>query len=601
MCGIFGVWQGDGRPVDTGALVRATAALRHRGPDDEGYLIADTHRGTAVAASGDDTSPELGLPHVGRVVPGDLAFGFRRLSILDLSPAGHQPMASADGRFWLVFNGEIYNYVELRHELEGMGHSFRSGSDSEVLLAAHAAWGRDCLARLNGMWAFAIWDVRERTLFLSRDRFGIKPLLYARVGQTIAFSSEAKALLAAGIVPFAPDEKQLQRFLETGLMPSPSRGETFFANIAAVPPAHSLLISRASVELVRYWSIPHAETDAETDVSTDRAIEEYSDLFHDAVRLNLRADVPVGTCLSGGLDSSSIVASIARAGRIDQRTFSAVYDSDGRWNEREQIDRVLRSVDVQAVFTRPTRESLWEDLPALAHSQEEPFETTSIFAQWCVMRAARQAGVTVLLDGQGADEILAGYQDTAFPSYALDTLLRDGPGAGLRAMREYGVRLPALVRAFAHRFPTDARYRNLDELLRYQMTERLPLLLRYEDRSSMAFSIEARVPFLDHRLVEYVFRSAAGLRVRDGWSKWLQRKAIDGALPSVVVWSRDKIGFETPQSDWLRASGRELAEWKGEAARRLDVDRHWRGPAAIWRVVSATAWLRAMENGATIY
>lgn len=591
MCGIFGVWQRDGRQIDAAAVVRATRAIRHRGPDDEGYLLANTRLGTAVAAAGDETTAELRLPRIESGPASDLAFGFRRLSILDLSPAGHQPMVSEDGRYWLIFNGEIYNYVELRGELAARGHRFRSGSDSEVLLAAYAEWGRECLTRFNGMWAFAIWDVRERTLFLSRDRFGIKPLLYARNGETIAFASEAKALLAAGVVPFAASDKALRRFLASGAMPSPSEGATFFANIHAVPPAHSLIVTRERTELVRYWSIP----DAEETTPVDRAIDEYRDLFHDAVRVHLRADVPVGTCLSGGLDSSSVVAAVARGGAVDQRTFSAVYESSGRWNEREQVERVIRSVDVEPTLIVPARETLWNDLPAMARHQEEPFASTSIFAQWCVMRAARNAGVTVLLDGQGADEVLAGYQRTVFPMHVLDSFRR-GPRAGLRAMREYGVGASALLRAFAHRLPIAAQYRTLDELLRYSVIEDLPHLLRHEDRNSMAFSIEARVPFLDHRLVEYVFRRAGAHRVRNGWSKWIQRKAIDGALPHEVVWSREKIGFETPQSEWLRASASEVAEWKREAAQRFEVDRYWRDDAGIWRAISAAAWLRACED-----
>ena len=189
MCGIFGIWQRDGQPVDLAAVRQATALLRHRGPDDEGYLLADTRGGSAIACAGDDTDPRLGLPHIAPTrasQPCDLAFGFRRLAILDLSPAGHQPMSSPDGRFWLIFNGEVYNYLELREELRGFGHGFRSGSDSEVILAAYAQWGPECLARFNGMWALAIWDRVERSLFLARDRFGVKPLYYAADGSAFA-------------------------------------------------------------------------------------------------------------------------------------------------------------------------------------------------------------------------------------------------------------------------------------------------------------------------------------------------------------------------------------------------------------------------------
>src|SRR5687768_11732557 len=244
MCGIVGIWNRDGRPVSVDALTRATSAIRHRGPDDEGYVLIDTRDGRVVSCGGADTNPDLALPDIGqfRGERFDLAFGFRRLSILDLSPAGHQPMRSHDGRLWIVFNGEIYNYRELREELRGLGHEFQSGTDTEVILAAYAQWGERCVDRFNGMWGFALWDSSRRELFVSRDRFGIKPMLYTVEGSTFAFASEQKALVASGLVPFAPRADALVEFVALGRMTGTRAGETFLENLSSLPPAHRAVI-----------------------------------------------------------------------------------------------------------------------------------------------------------------------------------------------------------------------------------------------------------------------------------------------------------------------------------------------------------------------
>ncbi len=424
MCGIFGIWQRDGRPVDLAAVRQATTLLRHRGPDDEGYLLADTRGGSALACAGDDTDPRLGLPHIAQLgtpfagQPCDLAFGFRRLAILDLSPAGHQPMSSPDGRFWLIFNGEVYNYLELRDELRGFGHDFRSGSDSEVILAAFAQWGPECLARFNGMWALAIWDRVERSLFLARDRFGVKPLYYAADGGAFRFASEIKALVGRHGLAFKPSTAAIYDYLAGALLPDPQDGQTFFEGVRSLPPGRWLMVHqdrRDRAALLGFVSGPRRRNDTDPTAVAAR----YRELFVDAVRLRLRSDVAVGTCLSGGVDSSSIVCAINQLIMKDgvaaeqigrrQKTFSAVYDTEGRYNERPHIERVLQATGAEGNFTVPTWESLRDDLARLVWHQDEPFLSTSIFAQWCVMRLAHERGITVLLDGQGADEQLGGY------------------------------------------------------------------------------------------------------------------------------------------------------------------------------------------------
>jgi asparagine synthase (glutamine-hydrolysing) len=595
------MWRRDGGPIRLDALRRATDSLRHRGPDDEGYLLADTRSGRVELCGGPATAPELNLPRLESFAGQhfDLAFGFRRLSILDLSPAGHQPMPDGAGRLWLIFNGEVYNYVELREELRGRGYDFQSGTDTEVLIAAYREWGPECLHRFNGMWAFATWDRKARQLFLARDRFGVKPLYTTDGGSLFAFSSEIKALLAAGAVPFKPRPEAVAPYVSQGLMPSHMRGETFFSGVRQVPGGYSVTVSPDRTEARRWWRLPTAGESAQE--AGEGEAEQYASLFEDAVRVHLRADVPVGTCLSGGVDSSSIVAvgghlmrtehavSLERLGER-QQTFSAVYGEDAPWDETHYIEAVLGRTHSAGNPVHPTSEGMWEDLERLVWHQDEPFASTSIFAQWCVMRRARERGVTVLLDGQGADETLGGYRPYAarLSELLLAGRVVEAARVASDIRRVTGVNsLPTLARALAVALPRPvlralrrsraggaaagsglapgmlaylagegtvdyADERNLSRhLAQLTLETSLPALLRYEDRNSMAFSIEARVPFLDHRLVEYLFTEAAPLRIHRGWTKWVQRRAVEGLLPEEVVWRRDKVGFETPEARWL--------------------------------------------------
>lgn len=656
MCGIFGIWNRDGAPVDVRALGRATTSLRHRGPDDEGYLLVDTRSGRTVLCGGDDTMPALGLPRLDTFAGDrfDLAFGFRRLSILDLSPAGHQPMSGADRRHWIVFNGEIYNYLDLRRELESLGHGFRTGTDTEVVLAAYAQWGASCLNRLRGMFAFAIWDSARSRIWLARDRFGIKPLYWTREAGTVRFASELKALLASG-VPFSPSAPAIASYLQAGTMPSAREGKTFCDGIESIPAAHNAAISSEDIDVRRYWTLPEPDPRPLPD-SELRA--RYAEVLTDAIRMHLRADVAVGTCLSGGLDSSSIVALNGRLMRqehplalerlgVHQQTFSAVYDSEGAWNERIHIDKVAAATGAAANFVVPDAGGLWRDLDDLVWHQDEPFTTTSIFAQWCVMRLARERGVTVLLDGQGADEVLGGYHTSH--AYFLRDHLRGGhltqalrmvsaasksSGTDLRGTltKEILRRIPLATRIIQRRREINRRSRAqslplmqaLQEadghdvrLLEHRgsheylasnvLDDPLPLLLRYEDRNSMAFSIEGRVPFLDHELVELVFRHGGAARMRHGWTKWLQRVTVEDILPRDITWRRDKVGFATPERDWLAGSDALSSAFESSPEVCLYVDVQ-RARAAMrrgslergfaWRTICLAAWLRVFRERA---
>lgn len=658
MCGIFGIWQVDGKSVDLAMARQATTTLRHRGPDDEGYLLVNTQTNRNVVCGGSDTNPDLKLPAIDSFY-GDsfnLAFGFRRLAILDLSSAGHQPMMRDHGRFWIVFNGEIYNYLELRAELTGYGHDFQTGTDTEVILAAYQQWGPECLERFNGMWAFALWDHQEQRLFIARDRFGIKPLYYINDSQKFTFASEIKALVGQHGLRFEPDDQAIYRYLVGGVLPSSQQGQTFFKGVQSLPPGHWMAIQSGNLTMRRYWLLSTTTNGLSGHDPVD-LVEQYRELLIDSVQLRLRSDVPVGTCLSGGLDSSSIVCiinqSMAGEGLATeqlgsrQKTFSAVYETAGRYNERDYIERVLQATQADGHFVFPAGERLHNDLKRLIWHQDEPFPTTSIFAQWCVMNMARECGIIVLLDGQGADELLGGYRP--FTQFLGDLIRRAKIArvlAEARAIQRHtGLSMSyLLIRALAWQFPSywadilrrqyaksqiDLAVLNRDFVAQrtpetivdwrpwidHYTLERhlqnlvrettLPDLLRFEDRNSMAFSVEARVPYLDYRLVQFAFGEASCWRIHQGWTKWPLRQAMVGLVPDEIVWRKEKVGFETPEADWIRqwlhsepdlfnndALSREYLEL-GTVRKRLASWLEMGGDTKpIWRWINLELWLR---------
>jgi asparagine synthase (glutamine-hydrolysing) len=623
MCGIFGVWQQQGS-VNADALARATTAIRHRGPDDEGYLLVRTRDGQMELCGGSDTNPALGLPPLRAQAceSFDLAFGFRRLSILDTSPAGHQPMASRDGKCWLVFNGEIYNYVELRDELSRHGHEFRTGTDTEVVLAAYRQWGKDCLLRFIGMWAFALYDAEARQMFLARDPFGIKPLYYASDERRFVFASEIKALFAYGGVGRNVNPQRLYDYLTSGL--TEHSAETLFAEINQIPPAHSLIVpldETSRMRRERYWQI---DLDRHLDISFDEAALHLRELFLENVRLHLRSDVPVGAALSGGIDSSSIVMGMRRVEpRLALHTISYVAD-DPAVSEERWVDIVADAANSAAHKTQPDAAELVSELDQLIKTQDEPFGSTSIYAQYRVFRRAREAGITVMLDGQGADEMLAGYR--SYFTARLASLLSQGRllranrlagrAAGLSDMKRkqlligagamllpsfigQGRVLPSSLRQLARRagllngsstltalnnvwFTSRGaapwRYTNghrrdfLQKTLHSTLVETsLPMLLRYEDRNSMAHSIESRVPFLTTSMAEFILALPEEYLIApDATSKAVFRHAMRGIVPDSILDRKDKIGFATPERNWLAA----LSPWvdsvlQSEAAEHL--------------------------------
>jgi asparagine synthase (glutamine-hydrolysing) len=577
MCGIAGFL---GAPGPALAAVRDWGeCLAHRGPDDLGVAVLG----------------EGGL-HVGRdaarITPDSRAvLWHRRLSILDLSPAGWQPMSSADGRHHLILNGEIYNYLELRAELEKEGVRFHSRSDTEVLLEGWRRWGADVLPRLTGMFAFALLDTVERRLVLARDPFGIKPLLHASWPGGFAFASEPKALLLLPQVSRRVNAQRVYDYLRFGL--TDHGGESMLEAIRSLAPGHWMevpLDEPLPGVPVRYWASDPTRRFAGT---FEQAADELRARFVESVRLHLRSDVPVGAALSGGVDSSAIVAAMrALEPDLELHAFSYVADdpvlSEERWVE-------LAAGASRAIVhkTRASAGDLLADLGPLLAAQDEPFGSTSIYAQHRVFRLAREHGIKVMLDGQGADELLGGYH--TFAAARLASLVRRGqlaaavdfarravraPGRGPLLLWAGEFLIPPVVQApfrrlvgqeltpawmdrrwFAARGvrlqPAKYTFGASHEVLREQLVRAtthssLPMLLRYEDRNSMAHSIESRVPFLTAGLADFILSLPEEYLVdRDGVSKAVFRRAMRGLVPDAILDRRDKIGFATPEHEWL--------------------------------------------------
>jgi len=597
------------------ALSPMSDVVRHRGPDDEGFVaFLGEHLDPAVFGGADTPAachatahrylPESDIParRDGTLV----ALGHRRLSIIDLSHTGHQPMCSPDRNAWIVYNGEVYNHIELRAELERLGHRFASHSDTEVMLAAYEQWGPACLERFNGMFAFVLVDRARRRVLAARDRFGVKPLYYwVAPDGTIALASEIKQFTALPGWRAAMNGQRAYDFLAWGMCEHTD--ETLFAGVRQVRGGEAVELDldalrstppSAGARLpVRAWYELRPRTIVG---SLSETAADFRELLIDSVRLRLRADVPVGSCLSGGLDSSSIVClmnDLLRTERAEglQRTFSAITDV-ARYDERRYVDEVVRAINLEAHQVHPQLPDLFGAVDRITWHQDEPFGSTSIYAQWHVFKLAADHGVKVMLDGQGADESLAGYH-VFFGSRlaALARRLRVGEllkevGA-LRQLHGYGNvwsirqalgalaprRLTGVLRGFGDTGSLEPAWLDvdrlgaralhpLDELEGFArnsvealseaqlLRTSLPMLLHWEDRDSMAHSVEARVPFLDYRLVEFALGLPEHYKIHRGVTKRVLREAMSGILPELVRTRTDKLGFQTPEEEWMRSS-----------------------------------------------
>ncbi len=598
MCGIAGTVGG--AAPDRALLTRMAGAMAHRGPDGEG-VWTDSVAGLA----------------------------FRRLAIIDLDPRSNQPLHL--GRWHLVFNGEIYDYRERRAELERLGHRFVTEGDGEVLLHAWAEWEEQALERVNGMFAFAVWHDERRELTLCADPFGEKPVYWCRDGERLAFASDVRALRLAVPSIGPPADGALGPFLALGLMPPVDA--SFFAGVHRLPGAHVLRFAGGRVDVRRYWTPRPVDVPAHY----PDAVARLRELLVDSIRLRLRSDVPVGTSLSGGVDSSAVVALAGRlAAGATRHAFTAGFPGYERdeWAHAARVARAAGVVEHHRV--QPAGDELLRDLPALVRDQEEPFGSLSIYAQWRVFRAARDAGVTVLLDGQGGDELFGGYPGAA--GWALRArgarpvaraLLAGGHARG-DVLRAIGSELLPRAAAHRHRRGLASAYVARDvadaavrveppvvpgsehgsplrrELMRQSFHTSLPQLLRYADRDSMAHSREVRLPLLDRRIAEFALSAPPEYLIGAGVTKRILRDAVRDVVPREILARRDKVGFEPPQARWLAApaavelAAEVLLDPASRAAGLYDLAaveadvraRSWRDPAALWRALNVALWLR---------
>jgi asparagine synthase (glutamine-hydrolysing) len=563
MCGIAGIIQAGTGAFDQLHIKQMTDTLAHRGPDGEGFWQS----------------------------PGkQVLFGHRRLAIIDPGPAAAQPMHYRD-RYTIVYNGEIYNYLELRQELQKQGYHFSTRSDTEVILAAYDYYGEECVEQFDGMFSLAIWDEEEKEFFAARDRFGEKPFFYTLHSGHFYFASEMKAFWAAGI-PKKATLKMLFNFITIGYTDNPANpAETFFENIFKLPAASRLYYDPATrhLEISKYWEIDPSRINE--NISDEQAIEKFNELFTKSVNKRFRSDQMVGTSLSGGLDSSSIIAYShdLRSASNSHTCLTAIFPGYEK-NESGPASKVAASFGLHHFTTTMAADGLVDDLQKLIDHQEEPFGSSSIYAQYKVYELARQHGIRSLLDGQGADEILAGYP-RYYKWYWQELFIhrRLARSRELKYARQNGVRekfgfnnmiaslLPefasvfleqqyllhalqheGLTKEFTRAQSKEAYYTapsvtGLNDALFFStFTHGLEELLRYADRNSMAHGCEIRLPYLDHQLVEFVFNLPSSFKIRQGWTKWLLRKAVDPRLPSEIAWRKDKIGFEPPQFEWMQ-------------------------------------------------
>jgi len=576
MCGICGIINFN-NSIDISKLLLMTRILRHRGPDDEGFILGNFKNNLVKSFHHDETIDSLKrkLPRLENNLNANFGFGFRRLAILDLSENGHQPMGFEEAGLWIVFNGEIYNYIELREQLIKYGYKFCSNTDTEVILKAYHKWGEDCIHKFNGMWAFVIYDAKKNLFFCSRDRFGIKPFYYFYDSDhQFIFSSEIKSILQ--FIDFKPDLNTLSDYFLFGF--SDHNERTFVNKVNQLRPGHNLIIKNGNLKIYQYYKIPQLNI---TD-NFDKAKETIKELLYDAVRLRLRSDVPVGYALSGGVDSSSIVGIAAKINNGSNNTFSMIYPED-IIDESYFIKKVIEKTGVNHYFVTPAVEDFIKDLDDFIWHQEEPFLGLSYFGEFKLRELIRKNNVIVSLEGQGADEIITGYTSLLYP-YFFDLLsnfqfykflkeyklFKNYVNHWLRIINSYIKRskkqnisylskkypylnieyFPKVENhyGFQNEFNWDS-YLN-DKLYEMLVYTSIPQQLIRADKNAMAFSVECRFPFLDYRLVEYAINLPYDYKIKNGTTKYILREAMKDLLPSEVYKRKDKIGFAIPNNEF---------------------------------------------------
>jgi asparagine synthase (glutamine-hydrolysing) len=572
MCGILGFAAITGKPRDSLLFEAALRLLAHRGPDAEGIVGWDA----------------AGYCHHGRGANCDftLALGHRRLSILDLSAAGLQPMISPQG-CWITYNGEVYNYVELRAELMKLGHTFSSTSDTEVILAAYAQWGTECVTRFNGMWAFAIYDPAKKGLFWSRDRIGVKPFYYTHKNGAACFASEVHALFRLLEERPKVDRTQLAKYVVLGM--SDDDESSLYQDLRELSPGHCAWLDLGSGELRhwRYWSLPQGP---DLELSDEAALDQFSEILEDAVRLRMRCDVPWALTLSGGVDSSALAVAASRVSDGHVTTYTSAFSDHPNIDETAYARQVVDACQFDSVYIRPVIEHLIEEEPLLTWHQAGPYGTLSIYVHWAILKEIKRHGIPVVISGQGGDELFLGYERyhamhclSQFPH--LFRMARSAMEAGAnsdlgpvkifaymayfgnqRLRRWYLLRRTRSVYhddllAATPQCPASFTSPRLRELQEQTICgEQIRHLLRYDDRNAGAQGMETRLPFLDYRLVEFAYRLPWKFKIRDGWTKYLVRLYLDRHLLGTIAWRKRKLGFEAPNEVWTE----QLIRCRGE-------------------------------------
>ena len=608
MCGIAGILNLNNAPAKQEILETMMSDMKHRGPDDEGLYIKE-----------------------------NIGFGFVRLSILDLSATGHQPMFDSSGQYLIIHNGEVYNYIELRKQLEIKGYSFKSNTDTEVILYSFIEWGQDCLHKFNGMWAFAIYDIINKTVFISRDRYGIKPLYYYHDDNHFVFASEIPPILNIlkkyYNILIEPDNQSIFDYLVFNR--TDQTESTFFLHIKKLQHGCNIEIANHKVSNQQWYKL------SENIGEPFSSVGDYQELLSSAIGLRLRSDVPVGVCLSGGLDSSSITSILLKDhNKKDLKTFSAVYGVDQYGDESVFIDEYRNQIELMHFIT-PSAETLLNDIPSFVRTHGEPVPSTSPYAHYKVMELAKN-NVVVTLDGQGADESLAGYHyffGYHFKDLLLNFKLFQFTSELTNYFRNhkslYGLKtmafffLPKVLQTktrisekgyLTNEFANGYRDGNviagqlynaktLNQALLNHFEYKLEHLLKWEDRNSMHFSLESRVPFLDHRLVEKTLALPADKVIKNGMTKSILRKAMKNIIPKNICERKDKIGFGTPADNWFRENhfqdlikqiiysdsfnNRNIIDPKqASALYRKHIKNKIQASSEIWKMINLELWFR---------
>lgn len=552
MCGISGIFNFNSKPVNPADVSEMNRIIHHRGPDGDGVFSE-----------------------------GNVAIGSTRLAIIDLRHIADMPITDTDGRYVIVYNGEVFNYVELRNELLAKGHKFNTDSDTEVVLNAYKEYGEDCLHKLNGMWSFAIYDKTEKTLFCSRDRYGIKPFYYYKDKERLIFGSEIKQLLSCGISKEVNDDI-IYDYLVFHFIDHTE--QTFFKNIYKLQAGHKLTVKGNDVKVSRWYNVETGNFMTDT----KNLYSDFAELLYDSVRLRLRSDVEVGSCLSGGLDSSSIVCLmhdiLHNEGKPEiQKTYTACFD-DPLIDERPFVEEVIKQTNSTKYYLFPDVKTFQEDIDKMTYHQDEPYTGATVFSQWSVFKKIHETGIKVVLDGQGSDEILIGYF-SFFPFHLKRNLLNPIKFVSefLGGVNTSNLGISKFTQNLIYFNMGSVRYRHVlrtsrsfikddfmqsknrrdvfnqmiatDSLESNRLSNlwniSIPSLLRYEDKNSMAFSVEARIPFLDHRLVEYIFSVPYDKLIKKGWTKNVLRESMKGKIPEDIRMRKGKLAFSVPQKQWL--------------------------------------------------